>query len=67
MLGPGYDKYRNLTTTTAFQLLELEAERLVLAKLVKRYGYDPDEGRVLMAKLEEQKQAGIAHVKAAGM
>lgn len=67
MLGPGYDKYRNLTTTAAYQLLELEAERLVLAKLVRRYGFDPEQGKRQMAELETQRQVIIAHIKSAGM
>lgn len=33
------------STDVAFQLLEVEAERLMYAKLVNRYGYPADEGR----------------------
>ena len=66
LLGPGYQALRNLNTSTAFQLLELEAERLVLIKLISRYGYEPDEGKSSVDKLEQQKRVVRDQIWAAG-
>lgn len=63
ILGEAYET-RNLSTSVAYQLLELEAERLVLAKLVARYGYNPAEGRAAMMKLEQDKQNLVSQVYA---
>lgn len=41
--------------TTAFQLLEIEAERLVLAKLITRYNYPTETGRNRMAELVQAR------------
>lgn len=53
----GDDMRRTIDTTTAYRLLELEAERLVMAKLVSRYGYDPVAGREILTSLRKQIEA----------
>ncbi len=40
-----------LSTTQAYRLLEIEAERLVLLKLVRRYGYSSAEARQQLSDL----------------
>jgi len=50
--------------TAVYQLLELEAERLVLYKLITRYGYDPAEGRAKIADLGRQIDERLAAIKA---
>ena len=53
----GEEKRRSIDTTIAYRLLELEAERLVMAKLVSRYGYNQVEGREILASLRKQVDA----------
>lgn len=50
----GNEAKDHIDTTTAYRLLELEAERLVMAKLVSRYGYDPVEGKEILTSLRKQ-------------
>jgi len=57
ILGPGYRDLPGLTTAVAYQLLELECERLVMAKLVTRHGYNPVEGAAKIGELDQQKNA----------
>lgn len=45
-----------ITTTTAFQLMELEAEILIYVKLIARYGYPAAEGTTKITELKKQKQ-----------
>ncbi len=66
MLGAGHESLRNLSTGRAFQLLELEAERLILVKLVTRYGYDPADGKTSIDDLETRKRALILEIRSAG-
>lgn len=42
---------------TCFQILELEAERLVMVKLMTRYGYPEVAGRDRLNKINSQLQA----------
>lgn len=60
------DAAPTLSTTVAYQLMELESERLLYAKLVQRYGYDPVEGKEIIARLGEQVQAIVGKVRAGG-
>ncbi len=53
----GEEKRRSIDTTLAYRLLELEAERLVMAKLVSRYGYNPTDGREILTSLRKQIDA----------
>ncbi len=46
---------RGLSTGVAFQLLELEAEKLILVKLILRYGYDSTNGRHQINQLDTKK------------
>lgn len=62
LLGPDYRKLKALTPAIAYTILELEAERLVIAKLVNRYGMDRDEGGKAIAELEAQRTQVCAHV-----
>lgn len=48
----------------AFQLLEVEAERLVYAKLVNRYGYPTDEGRDKINALNATKAKLLERIRA---
>lgn len=50
----------------AFQLLENEAEFLVLAKLVTRYGYPNETGRERMAQLTTAKGKLLDKLRGAG-
>ncbi len=51
-------------TWLAFKLLDIETERLILAKMMARYGHDPEAGRARMAELNEQRDQAMYHVKA---
>ncbi len=62
LLGPGYKDLKMLTPAVAYTILELEAERLVIAKLVNRYGMDRDEGAQTIATLEAQRHQVCAQV-----
>lgn len=48
----------------AFLLLEVEAEMLVLTKLIGRYGYPQVEGQEKIARLKTQKDSLLAQAKA---
>ncbi len=50
----GEDKRHTIDTAVAYRLLELEAERFVMVKLVSRYGYDPVKGREIITNLRKQ-------------
>ncbi len=52
LVGP--DIRDELSTGEAYQLMELEAERLVLVKLIARYGFDPQEGKQKLTTLAGQ-------------
>ncbi len=46
---------QHVSVPQAFALLEIEAERLVLTKLMSRYGYPADAGQVRLSSLAQQK------------
>ncbi len=60
----GDDKRRIIDTTVAYRLLELEAERLVMAKLVSRYGYNQVEGREILTSLRKQVESLVDSIEA---
>lgn len=66
LLGSDYKELKALTPAVAYTILELEAERLVIAKLVNRYGMDRDEGAQSIATLEAQRNQVCAQVVEAG-
>lgn len=51
----GADVHTTIPVTTAFQLLELEAEILVYVKLITRYGYPATDGKAKLDELRRQK------------
>lgn len=51
-----------VSVANAYQLLEVEAERLLTAKLISRYGYD---GAEQLAALGAQREALFTKLKAA--
>jgi hypothetical protein len=63
ILGP--DLYNAVTVpiTLAFGILEAEAEWLVYAKLVTRYGFDPTEGAAVMDRLRASRNKLVDRVR----
>lgn len=54
-----------LSTVEVYQLLDNEAERLLLAKLISRYGHDPVHGRAKLDELNAARAALTARLQAA--
>ncbi len=59
----GIDFVTDLTTAEAFQLLETEAERLVIVKLITRYNYPQAEGSVKLQRLPAARNVIIDAIK----
>ena len=53
------DVVEQVPVATAYLLLDAEAERLVVAKLVATYGFPVEEGRVKMVELNRRKVAAL--------
>lgn len=52
----GLSSETQLRTVDAFRLLDAEAERLLLAKMIERYGYPEEQGRQQIADLLSAKK-----------
>ncbi len=50
-------------TWLAFKLLDIETERMILAKMMTRYGHDRAKGQARLAELNEQRDQAMYHVK----
>ncbi len=48
----------------AWQILDAEAERFILVKLIRKYGYQVDEGKARLVELAQTIQDLIAKVRA---
>lgn len=53
-----------LPVMPAYSLLEVEAERLILMKLVVRHGYPKEQGGKELAEFEQAKLALLGQIKA---
>jgi hypothetical protein len=54
----------DVATEVAFQLLDSEAERFVLAKLMTSYGLPENTGRPRLVQLQETKDRALNRVRA---
>lgn len=56
------DRRSHIPTHVAYQLLDLECQRLLTAKLAADYGMEPDEARTKIAELKKRQDVLLAQL-----